>query len=397
MTIHQATLRDQVNANDPALYMAIEMGEKNWKLLFSTGEPKRNGQLRTCQRVIEGNEWEALEGAVEWSKERLKLARAARVVSCYEAGQDGFYPHRQLLLRGIDNRVVDSASIEVNRRARRAKSDGLDVRKLMEMLVRDGRGEVGVWRVVNVPTEEQEDRRRTHRELERLKKEDKQHRTRIRSLLKLEGIRPKVAPGGRGWLGYLDGLKARVRERAWTELVRESRRLELVKGQIRELEALRRDALEAAPDDPLMRMVLSLALLRGIGEGSAWLLVMEFFGWRRFSNRRQVAGCAGLDPTPYDSGESVREQGISKAGNKRIRWLMVELAWSWLRYQPGSRLSQWFQRRFGEGGKRQRRIGIVALARRLLVDLWRYVDAGVVPEGAVLMPHPVMAGAAEPS
>ena len=111
---------------------------------------------------------------------------------------------------------------------------------------------------------------------------------------------------------------------------------------------------------------------------------MEFFGWRQFKNRRQVAGCAGLDPTPYDSGKSRREQGISKAGNKRIRWLMVELAWSWLRYQPDSALSQWFQERFGSGGKRQRRIGIVALARRLLVALWRYVDHGVLPEGAEL-------------
>ena len=391
MTNHQTTLQEQDSAKSPVLYMAIEMGEKNWKLLFSTGEPKRNGQLRTYQRTIEGNDWEALEEMIELSKGRLKLDEEVRVVSCYEAGQDGFYPHRQMLLRGIDNRVVDSASIEVNRRARRAKSDGLDVRKLMEMLVREGHGEVGVWRVVNVPTEEQEDRRRTHRELERLKKEDKQHRTRIRSLLKLDGIRPKVAPGGRGWMQYLEGLKSRVRPHAWTEIERESRRLELVKEQIRKLEALRREALERALDDPLMRMILGLILLRGIGEGSAWLLVMEFFGWRKFKNRRQVAACAGLDPTPYDSGESVREQGISKAGNKRVRWLMVELAWSWLRYQPNSRLSQWFQRRFGKGGKRQRRIGIVALARRLLVDLWRYVDTGVIPQGAVLAPSPAAA------
>lgn len=394
MTNHQATLQEQDSAKSPVLYMAIEMGEKSWKLLFSSGEPKRNGQLRTYQRTIEGNDWEALEEMIKLSKGWLKLDEEVRVVSCYEAGQDGFYPHRQMLLRGIDNRVVDSASIEVNRRARRAKSDGLDARKLMEMLVREGRGEVGVWRVVNVPTEEEEDRRRTHRELERLKKEDKQHRTRIRSLLKLEGVRPEVAPGGRGWARYLDDLKSRVRPRAWTEIERESRRLELVKEQIRTLEALRREALKTAPDDPLMRMILGLILLRGIGEGSAWLLVMEFFGWRKFKNRRQVAGCAGLDPTPYDSGESVREQGISKAGNKRVRWLMVELAWSWLRYQPASALSQWFQRRFAKGGKRRRRTGIVALARRLLVDLWRYVDAGVIPQGAVLAPSPAQACAA---
>ena len=394
MTNHQATLQEQDTAQSGVLYMAIEMGEKNWKLLFSSGEPKRNGQLRTYQRSIEGSDWESLEEMIKISKGRLKLADQTPVVSCYEAGQDGFYPHRQMRLRGIDNRVVDSASIEVNRRARRAKSDGLDVRKLLEMLVREGRGEVGVWRVVNVPSEEQEDRRRTHRELERLKKEDKQHRTRIRSLLKLEGIRPQVAPGGRGWERYLEGLKSQVRAHGWAEIKRQSWRLELVKEQIRELEALRGEALEASEQDPLIRMILALNLVRGIGEGSAWLLVMEFFGWRRFKNRRQVAGCAGLDPTPYDSGQSVREQGISKAGNKRVRWLMVELAWSWLRYQPGSRLSQWYQRRFGHAGKRQRRIGIVALARRLVVELWRYVEAGVIPQGAVLAPSPVPARAA---
>jgi transposase len=288
---------------------------------------------------------------------------------------------------GIVNRVVDSASIEVNRRHRRTKTDQLDVRKLLEMLVRSERGERGVWRVVRVPSPEEEDRRRLHRELERIKNEDKQHRTRIRSLLKLQGVRPALNPGGRGWSEYVASLREVLPERAWSEVVRQSERLVLVKSQRRVLEGEQKEALEqASSEDEAMQKILALALLRGIGGGSAWQLVMEFFGWRRFKNRRQVAGCAGLDPTPYDSGESRREQGISKAGNKRIRWLMVELAWSWLRYQPGSALSQWFQKRYGGGGKRQRRIGIVALARRLLVALWRYVDSGVVPEGAELKP-----------
>ncbi len=211
MTIQHTTLPVQDNVKSPVLYMAMEMGEVNWKLLFSSGEAKPNGQLRTYQRSIGGNDWAALEERIRLAKERLKLPQEARVVSCYEAGQDGFYPHRQLLLRGIDNRVVDSASIAVNRRARRAKTDKLDVRKLLEKLVREGRGEVGVWRVVKVPTEAEEDRRRTHRELQRLKKEERQHRTRIRSLLKLAGIRPRMAPGGRGWAQYLEGLKARLR------------------------------------------------------------------------------------------------------------------------------------------------------------------------------------------
>jgi len=166
-------------------------------------------------------------------------------------------------------------------------------------------------------------------------------------------------------------------------MVRQTERLELVQRHKRALQAEQAQALEQAPSaDALMQQIVGLALLRGIGVGSAWLLVMEFFGGRQFKSRRQVAGCAELDPTPYDSGQSRREQGISKAGNKRVRWLMVELAWSWLRYQPDSALSRWFHQRFGGGGKRQRRVGIVALARRLLVALWNYLDREVIPEGA---------------
>ena len=228
------------------------------------------------------------------------------------------------------------------------------MRKLLEMPVRSERGERGVWRVVRVPSVEEEDRRRPHREPERIRREEKQHRTRLRSLLELHGVRPPVHPGGRGWKEYLSGLQAVLPARAWSEMLRQSERPALVKRQRRELEAERKAALESGSgEDEIIRKIAALALLRGIGRGSAWQLVMEFFGWRRFRNRRRVAGCAGLDPTPCDSGASRREQGIGKAGNKRIRWLMVELAWSWLRYQPGSALGRWFQERFGGGGKRQ--------------------------------------------
>ena len=381
----QATVQVKDTPKEGVLYMTTEMGEKSWKLLFSGGELKRNGQLRLYQRSIDGSDWFGLSKAIEKAKERLGLSAEAEVVSCYEAGQDGFWPHRRLEAMGIINRVVDSASIEVNRRQRRVKTDRLDVRKLLEMLIRSERGEQGVWRVVRVPSLEEEDRRRLHRELERLKKEEKQHRTRIRSLLKLQGIRPGVNPQGRGWSAYLESLKEELPSRAFAELVRESERLALVKSQKRALEAERKQAIEQGPLDELaLQQILALSLLRGIGRSSAWVLVMEFFSWREFKNRRQVVGCAGLDPTPYDSGTSRREQGINKAGNKRVRWLMVELAWSWLRYQPASALSQWFQRRFAGGGKRQRRIGIVALARRLLVALWSYVQTGALPEGAEL-------------
>lgn len=381
----QATLEAQASTANGVLYMAIEMGEKAWKLGLTTGQPKDNGQLKVHEKVIEGNDYVTLREAIAKAKERFKLDAACRVVSCYEAGQDGFWPHRRLSEMVVDNRVVDSASIEVNRRHRRAKTDRLDVRKLVEMLVRSQKGERGVWREIRIPTVEEEDGRRLHRELERIKKEEKQHRTRIRSLLKLHGIRPPMNPGGRGWSRYLQELQGVLPQGAGLELVRESERLALAKSQIRALEEEQLRVIEAqGQQEGVVQKIWLLSLLRGIGAGSAWLLVMEYFGWRKFRNRRQVAGCAGLDPTPYDSGESRREQGISKAGNKRVRWLMVELSWSWLRYQPGSALSRWFQERFGQGGKRQRRIGIVALARRLLVALWRYVDHGILPEGAQL-------------
>lgn len=379
----QVTQLVKDNAKDGVLYMAIEMGEKSWTLLFSDGKPKANGQLRVHQAVVEGDKKECLDAVVNQAKERFKLSAEVKVVSCYEAGQEGFWPHRWMEAAGVVNCVVDSASLEVNRRYRRAKTDQLDVRKMLEMLVRWSLGERGVWRVVRVPSVEEEDRRRLHRELERIKKEEKQHRTRIRSLLKLHGLRPAVNPGGRGWSSYVQGLSDVLPARAWSEMVRQTERLELVQRHKRALQAEQAQALEQAPSaDALMQQIVGLALLRGIGVGSAWLLVMEFFGWRQFKSRRQVAGCAGLDPTPYDSGQSRREQGISKAGNKRVRWLMVELAWSWLRYQPDSALSRWFHQRFGGGGKRQRRVGIVALARRLLVALWNYLDRGVIPEGA---------------
>lgn len=381
----QATLPVKDTPNEGVLYMAIEMGEKIWKLMFSSGQLKRNGQLRVYQRSIDGNDWMGMDEAIGKAKERLKLSAGAAVVSCYEAGQDGFWPHRRLEAMGIVNRVVDSASIEVNRRHRRAKTDQLDVRKLLEMLVRAERGERGVWRVVKVPSVEEEDQRRLHRELDRIKNEEKQHRTRIRSLLKLQGIRPPMSPQGRGWSEYLESLKEVLPQQGFSEVVRQSERLALVKSQRRALEGEQNQAIEQGSlDEQTLQQILALSLLRGIGRGSAGLLVMEFFSWREFKNGRQVAGCAGLDPTPYDSGSSRREQGISKAGNKRVRWLMIELAWSWLRYQPDSALSQWYQKRFARGGKRQRRIGIVALARRLLVALWRYVDTGWLPEGAEL-------------
>jgi transposase len=304
------------------------------------------------------------------------------VVSCYEAGRDGFWLHRQLSALGVKNRVVDAASIEVSRRARRAKTDRLDARALLEKLVRYEGGERGVWRLVRVLGPEWEDRRQLERERGQLLNERTRHRNRLSSKLVAQGIR---LPIDKDFVRRLDGVRLfdgrALPKHLRAGLVREFERLQAVQAQLRaverEIEALIADAKELEP-------VRALRLLRGVGREGAWVLVMELFGWRELGNRRELASLAGLVPSPYNSGGMVRDQGISKAGNRRVRALMIQLAWLWLRYQPGSKHSRWFQTRFGGGSKRQRRIGIVGLARRLLIDLWRFVETGVAPEGARL-------------
>ena len=357
------------------LYMAFELAEKNWKLALG------DGARSPSHYAVAAGDTVALLECIAKAKARCGLAPEASVHSCYEAGRDGFWLHRWLIEHGIDNIVVDSASIEVNRRARRVKTDRLDGDKLLAMLIRYGAGERRVWSVVRVPTPEQEDARRAHRELGRLGQERIAHINRIRALLVLHNRRVKYVGGRlwqRWWLGHANELAPRVR----AEIERESERLLLAKKQMDMLEAEQRQAV-AAGTEP---QVAGLAKLRGIAVGSGWVLAKELFGWRRFRNRREVAGCLGLTPSPYASGESETEQGISKAGNRRVRTLMVELAWSWLRYQPQSELSRWFNRRFASGGKRLRRIGIVALARRLAIALWRYLKDGLIPDGAQLKP-----------
>jgi transposase len=358
------------------LYMALELSASKWRIALA------DGKRAASQHTVGAGDVGALLRVIDKAKQRCALSGAVRVVSCYEAGRDGFWLHRWLLEQGIDNVVVDSSSIEVNRRARRAKSDGLDAAKLYAMLLRFAGGDKRVWRVLRVPSVEQEDARRVHRELERLKRERNAHVNRIGSLAVLHNVRLERV-GGRGWVERLAQLKAQLPGALWAEIERESVREKLVREQIMVLEKSRQAQLKTMPGGPLV----VLLKLRAIGLQSAWVLVHELFGWRQFANRRQLAGCVGFNPSPYDSGDSQREQGISKAGNRRCRTLLVELAWYWLRYQRHSALSEWFNRRFGAGGKRMRRIGIVALARRLLIALWRYVEHGVIPAGAQLKPQ----------
>jgi transposase len=255
----------------------------------------------------------------------------------------------------------------------------------LSMLIRWQQGEGHVWRVVNAPTVEEENLRQLHRELETLKAEQTAHGNRIKGLLAGCGLTvtidrrfPKWLKQARLWDGTeVSGeLKAR--------LLREFARMQGVNRQIRDLEKERAQRIRTEEQDPAITKMRKLMCLGGIGVNSSWLYVREVFGWRQIKNRRQVGAIVGLTPTPYTSGDSSREQGISRAGNRRMRSMSIEIAWGWLRYQPESALSKWYWQRFGYGSKRQRRIGIVALARKLLVALWKYLERDEVPKGAVV-------------
>lgn len=363
---------------DRRLLMAIELGRRQWKLGFTTGV----GQ-RPRRRTVSTNAWDRVGEEIAAAKSRLQVPTDAPVVSCYEAGRDGFWVHRYLTTLGVTNLVVDSSSIEVSRRARRAKTDRIDVEKLLGMLLRYVDGEVKVWRVVRVPSEADEQRRQLHRELDALKRDRARVTNRITGLLATVGVFRKVDTTFAmrleqltQWNGELipGALRARV--------TREWQKVHLMTTQIRELERARHGAVQQS-DEAAVALVRRLLALRGMGETAAWLFVMELFAWRRFHNRREVGSITGLVGTPYKSGALDHEQGISKAGNRRVRTLAIQIAWGWLMYQPQSALTQWYTRRFAQGGARARKIGIVAVARRLVVDLWRYLDAGVIPQGAV--------------
>ena len=361
------------------LYMAMELSQKEWKLGFSVG-PGQAPRLRN----MPGRNLEVLKDEIRLARERFGLGKGVEVESCYEAGRDGFWLHRFLETQGVRNLVVDSASIEVSRRFRRVKTDRMDVGKLLGMLMRYDLGERKVWSVVHVPSEKAEDERQLHREMLRLKKERTRHINRMKGLLASQGVVLEIGPEFmealdeiRLWDG--SGLPGRLRKR----LEREYERMRLLKQPIGDLEKEREEVL-CSSQEAAVEQIRQLLRLKGIGVNSAWLDVREFFAWRGFRNRREVGALAGLTPTPYQSGESSKECGISKAGNRPVRGMAIEIAWAWLRYQPESALSLWYNRRFAEGSSRVRRIGIVALARKLLIELWKYLETGAVPEGAYL-------------
>jgi transposase len=360
--------------------VVFELSKAKWKIGVMLP-----GSQKLSRHTVDGGDVAAVAALL--AKARAGAPGGARIVSAYEAGYDGFWLHRWLEGQGVQNRVLDSASIQVNRRARRAKTDKLDLDQLMRVLAALERGEPKVCSVARAPSAEAEDARRASRERERLIRERVAHTNRIKGLLFGQGVRD-LEPLQRG---FLDALKmARTGDgrplgpMLVAEIQREHARLKLVGEQIAALEAQTRAAAKAEAGSPAAQVV-QLVRLRSIGPASAWPLVNEVF-WRRFDNRRQVGAYFGLDGSPYNSGQSRREQGISKAGNRRARTLAIELAWLWLRHQPQSDLSRWFFARVGDIKGRIRKIALVALARKLMVALWRYLQTGLVPGGAVLKP-----------
>jgi transposase len=376
----------KITANAPILMLALELGEEKWKIGFSSAY----GEVPLVRNMV-SRHTKSLLANIAWAMKKLSLPADVRVVSCYEAGREGFWLHRFLVANGVENLVVDSASIEVPQKRRRPKTDRLDLGGLCDLLARHLAGSAKpVWSVVRVPSQDDEDRRHLHRELKTSKADRTRVSNRIKGLLANNGL----VLGS--WKKLLDQLK---RMALWDgnplptslrcRLERYAADYEYYTSRIRELESERRLLLSAevrkpGSQDEAVATAAQLYTLRVVGINTAWLYSMEFFSWREFRNGKEVGSLSGLTPTPKDSGKRFREQGIGKDGSRHIRGSAIELAWGWLRFQPESELAKWYERRFGSGSKRVRKIGIVALARKLLIALWRYLETGAVPEGAML-------------
>jgi len=360
------------------LFAALELSRSTWVVALHSPAADKVSQHR-----LEGGDAEGLMDLLARRRGQAeeRTGRPVRIACCFEAGYDGFWLHRWLRARGIENRVLDAASVLVDRRARRAKTDRLDAAGLLRTLMALERGEAQVCRVVRVPTPEQEDARRRSRERSRLVVERGQHTSRIKGLLMTQGIRD-FEPTRRDWQERFEALRApdgrALAPCLRAELLRECRRLRQVMEMVAEVEAEQKAAAEAEDGTSA-----HLARLRGIGPAFAAVLGDEVF-FRDFRNRREVGGYLGLAPSPWQSGGVRRDQGIAKSGNPRARRTAIELAWLWLRHQPGSAVVRWFHARVGEARGRMRRIMLVAMARKLVVALWRYVSEGIVPEGAAL-------------
>ncbi len=368
-------------SNEQTIHAALELSKNSWLLAIQIP-----GRDNPSLHPIKGGDGDGLMAKLDAARDRLAKAvgRVPKVTLCYEAGYDGFWLARLLEQHGIDCLVMEPASLRVNRRARRVKTDRIDVENLLHTLIAWCRGERHVCSMVVIPSVEEEDLRRSHRERDRLVRERTAHINRIKGLLFGQGIRGINVKRRYKTLTPADLVTADGRhlpERLGREIAREIERLALVQDQIVEIERERDHP--ATPCEATERKRHDLLRLKGIGPAFAAILARELY-YRRFANRRQVASYVGLAPSPYDSGDGRRSQGISKAGNGLVRYTMIQAAWLWLRHQPQSALSQWFHQRTEGQSKRMRCVMIVALARKLAIALWRYLEHGLIPEGAIV-------------
>lgn len=370
------TCSNECTAVATTVFLSLELGSTRWKLAFAV---RRTGRPRI--RTIAAGDLERLWEEIAVAKQHFGVPAGVPVRSCYEAGRDAFWLHRALTAHGIANVVVDPSSITVDRRHRRAKTDRIDVTALVVQLMNAAAGDRRGWREVRVPSVAAEADRHLQREWETVREDRKRIRNRIHGLLATQGVR---VPLTASFLSRLPMLRlwdgGGVPDALIARLTREWQQLRQVEARMRELRRARLHRVTDA-DDVVAHQVERLAGLRGVGVNGALTLSTELFAWRDFRNGRQLGAIVGLTPTPYRSDQMVREQGISRSGNRRVRALSVELAWAWLRHQRTSAVTHWFETRFGHH-TRARRIGIVALARKLLIALWRYADQGVLPDGA---------------
>jgi transposase len=367
-------------SDEPTLHAALELSKNSWLLAIQF--PDRD---TPSLYPIRGGNAEGLMAKLDAARDRLAKVsgRVPKVRLCYEAGYDGFWLARFLEQCGIECRVMEPASLQVNRRARRVKTDRIDVESLLHTLIAWCRGERHVCSMVVIPSVEEEDLRRSHRERDRLVRERTAHTNRIKGLLFGQGIRginvmrhyKNLVPAD-----LVTGDGRPLPERLGREISRELERLALVQEQL--VEVARERDLAPTPCEATERKRHELLRLKGIGPTFSAVLSREVY-YRHFANRRQVANYIGLAPSPYDSGDSRRSQGISKAGNSLARYTMIQAAWLWIKHQPNSALTQWFRRRTEGESKRMRCIMIVALARKLAIALWRYVELGLIPDGAI--------------
>ena len=378
-----------IHTVNPTILLAIELSASTW--LVAARVP---GSEKPYLHRIDSGDTAALLALISSLRNSVarRLDAAIDVVCCFEAGRDGFWLHRLLIEHGVTNHVLEPASILINRRARRAKTDRLDALGMLRVLAAYLRGDRQSCSMVRVPTADEEDAKRMHREREHLVQERLRIENRIEALLFTQGIRKR--PSLRSWerdLAVLrtgDGREMPSHLRA--ELDRLRRRLIVNLELIREVEAERDEAANTRPQDQTCRKIAALCRIRGLGDNFAAVLTREVF-YRSFDNRRQIASYVGITPMPYQSGGMDRDRRISRAGNPRARTTMIQLAWLWLRYQPGSELAEWFRKRVGMLAGRTRRIAIVAMARKLLIALWRYVETGVVPAGVEIRAESVAA------